>query len=134
MQKLIIVFIAAVLTQSALACSCSEYPLAATEKKIELLRARISPDIEFELNPDGEQFTWIKAYPTLEDRLNLIGGMRDTSCHYRGPRGENLFWCSSKLKGDYEAQLRLSGKRCWARVRAVSTTKQVTVKLLGTDC
>ncbi len=115
----------------ALACECGEAPLPATPA-VERAMALVLPP---GASADVENGIWLRAFPTAEDRRELNAGMRGSSCHAKGPRGEDLFACAARTVSDVRIPVvRRSGARCTVDLRVVSTFERARARVLRNRC
>jgi hypothetical protein len=138
-MKLLIMSLAMLFNASSvLACECADENWVDEAPVVErLLKKSIAQDIEIKKDQRGNHETvWLKAYPTLLDRLSLtLDGMEGSSCEVRGPNNEALAMCMPKIKSDYRYSLTMAdGTACTADVGLVTTKKKVKAKLIATTC
>ncbi len=126
MKTFIISLMTLVSASTAIACSCSEYTLNPRESIKEVIEQRIGHGYKLD---KSIKLDMVKAYPTLAERTNLYG-FKGTSCEVFGPQDESLFYCSGRIKADYEVVV----KNCVYTVQAKSTYTKVKAKIKNVEC
>ena len=124
--RILCLFLAVLNGATVLACSCAGEPTKDVVPEIQQVIAR---KLGRAISLTGNDLTWIKAYPTLEDRYNLMDES-GTSCEVFGPKGESLSFCARKQKREYMVQV----ENCNFVIYTKSTSKKVSAEILSGSC